>query len=97
MVRARLQDPQGVARTAEEARLQPREELEAVDSICKHAKELGALHVAESDVGEIFLPRRSAKLGERLQRAPRCGCGPAVWVGPGFGGRSTGVLEDVAC
>ena len=35
-------------RTAEEARLQSREELEAaVDSMCKHAKELGALHVAE--------------------------------------------------
>ena len=38
----------------------PREELEAaVDSICKHVKELGALHVAEADVGEIFLPGRS--------------------------------------
>ena len=64
VVRAKLQDPQGVVRTAEEARLQPREELEAVvDSISKHVKELGALHVAESDVGEIFLPGRSAKLG----------------------------------
>ena len=50
VVRARLQNPQGVVRTAEEARLQPHEELEAaVDSICKHVKELGALHVAESD------------------------------------------------
>ena len=40
VVRARLQDHQGVVRTAEEARLQSREELEAaVDSICKHAKE----------------------------------------------------------
>ena len=29
VVRARLQDPQGVVRTAEEARKQPREELEA--------------------------------------------------------------------
>ena len=57
VVRARLQDPQGVARAAEEARLQLREEFEAVvDSICKHAKELVALHVAESDVGEIVLP-----------------------------------------
>ena len=55
VVRARLQNPQGVVRTAEEARPQPREELEAaVDSICKHVKELGALHVAESDVGECF-------------------------------------------
>ena len=54
VVRARLQDPQGVVRTAEEARLQPREELEAaVDLICKHVKELGALHVAESDVVEM--------------------------------------------
>ena len=50
-------------RAAEEARLQLREEFEAaVDSICKHAKELGALHVAESDVGEIILPGHSAKL-----------------------------------
>ena len=50
-------------RSAEEARLQSREELEAAaDSFCKHAKELGALHVAEADVGEIFLPGRSAKL-----------------------------------
>ena len=55
VVRARLQNPQGVVRTAEEARPQPREELEAaVDSICKHVKELGTLHVAESDVGECF-------------------------------------------
>ena len=60
VVRARLQDPQGVVRTAEEATLQSRGELEAaVDSICKHAKELVALHVAESDVEEIFLPGRS--------------------------------------
>ena len=34
---------------------------------------------------------------ERLQRAPRCGCGRTVWMGPGLGGWSTGVLEDVAC
>ena len=68
MVRARLQDPQRVVRSAEEARLQSREEFEAaVDSICKHAKEVGALHVVEADVGEIFLPGRSAKLEERLQ------------------------------
>ena len=80
VVRARLQDPQGVVRTVEEARLQPREELEAaVDSICKHAKELGVLHVAESDVGEIFLPGRSAKLGSAFNELPdvvvelRCG------------------------
>ena len=54
VVRARLQDPQGVARTAEEAWLQPREKLEtAVDSTCKHVKELGALHVAESDVSRL--------------------------------------------
>ena len=71
VVRARLQDPQGVVRTAEEAGLQPREELEAaVDSICKHVKELGALHVAESDVGEIFLPGRSAKLGSAFSELP---------------------------
>ena len=57
VVRARLQDPRGAVRAAEEARLQPREELEAgLDSICKHVEELGALHVAESDVVEIFLP-----------------------------------------
>ena len=62
-------------RTAEEARLQPREELEAaVDSICKHAKELSALHVAESVVGGDFLARAFGEVGERLQRAPRCGC-----------------------
>ena len=49
VVRARLQDPQGAVRSPEEARLQLREELEAaVGSICKHVKELGALHVAES-------------------------------------------------
>ena len=43
VVRARLQDPQGVVRTVEEARLQPREELgAAVDSICKHARSWGA-------------------------------------------------------
>ena len=90
MVRARLQDPQGVVRTAEEARLQPREELKtAVDSICKHVKELGALHVAESDVGGDFLARTFGEVGERIQRAPRCGCGPSVW--------SIGVLEDVTC
>ena len=71
VVRARLQDPQGVVRTAEEARLQPREELEAaVDSICKLVKELGALHVADSDVGEIFLPGRSAKLGSAFSEPP---------------------------
>ena len=51
--------------------LQPREELEAaVDSICKHVKELGALHVAEPDVGEIFLPGRSAKLGSAFSELP---------------------------
>ena len=71
MVRAKLQDPQGVVRTAEEARQQPREELEvAVDSICKHVKELGALHVAESDVGENFLPGRPAKLGSAFSELP---------------------------
>ena len=71
VVGARLQDPQGVVRTAEQARLQPREELEtALDSICKHVKELGALHVAESDVGEIFLPGRSAKLGSAFSELP---------------------------
>ena len=43
VVRARLQNPQGVVRSAEQARLQPREELEAaLDSICKHVKGLGA-------------------------------------------------------
>ena len=71
VVRARLQDPWGVVRIAEEVRLQPREELEAaVDSICKHVKELGALHVAESDVGEIFLPGRSAELGSAFSELP---------------------------
>ena len=50
VVRARVQDPQGVVRTAEQAQLQPRDELEAtLVSICKHVKELGSLHVAESD------------------------------------------------
>ena len=54
-------------RTAEQARLYPREELEAaLDSICKHVKELGSLHVAESDVGEMFMPGRSATLGSAL-------------------------------
>ena len=54
VVRARLQDPQGVVRTAEQARLQPREELEAaLDSFCKHVQELGALHVAESMPGRL--------------------------------------------
>ena len=71
VVRARLQDPQDLVRTAEEARLQPREELEAaVDSICKHARELGALHVAEPDVGEICLPGRSAKLVSAFSELP---------------------------
>ena len=72
--------PQGAVRTAEEARPQPREELKAaVDSTCKHVKELGALHVAESDVQEVFLPERSAKLGIALSELPgatvdlRCG------------------------
>ena len=58
-------------RTAEEARLQLREELKAaVDSICKHVKELGALHVAESDVGKMFLPGRSAKLVSASSELP---------------------------
>ena len=71
VVRARLQDLQGAVRTAEEAQPQPREEFEAtVDSICKHVKELGAVHVAESDVGEIFLPGRSAKLGSAFSELP---------------------------
>ena len=71
MVRARLQNPQGVVRTAEQAQLQPREELEeALDSICKHVKEFGALHVAESDVGEIFLPGRSANLESAFSELP---------------------------
>ena len=71
VARARLQEPQGVVLTAGEARLQPREELEAaVESICKHAKELGALHVAESDVGEMFLPGRSAKLVSAFSELP---------------------------
>ena len=71
VVRARLQDPQGVVRTAEQAQLQPREELEAaLDSICKHVKELGALHVAESDVGEMFLPGLPAKLESAFSELP---------------------------
>ena len=70
VVRARLQDPRGVVRTAEQARLQPREELEAaLDSICKHVKELGALHVAESDVGEIFLHGRGTWLRQLVDRS----------------------------
>ena len=98
VVKARLQDPQGVVRAAEQARLQPREELgAALDSICKHVKELGALHVAESDVGEIFLPGRSANLGSAFSELPGCSCGLAVWMGFGFGSWSTGVLEDVTC
>ena len=49
----------------------PREELEAaVDSICKHVKELGVLHVAKLDVGEIFLPGRSAMLGSAFSEIP---------------------------
>ena len=98
VVRARVQNPQGVVRTAEQAQLQPREKLEAaLDSICKHIKELGALHVAESDVGEIFLAWAFGEIGVCIQRAPRCGCGFAVWMGLGFGSWSTGVLEDVTC
>ena len=95
VVRARLQNPQGVVRTAEQARLQPREELEAaLDSICKYVKELGALHVAESDVGEIFLPGRSAKLGSAFSELP----GAVVDLRfLGFGSWSTGLLEDVTC
>ena len=41
-----------------------------MDSICKHVEELGALHVAESDVGEIILPGRSAKLGSAFSELP---------------------------
>ena len=78
-------------RTAEQARVQPREELEAaVDSICKHVKELGAFHVAESDVGEIFLPGRSAKLESAFSELP----GAVVDLRYSW---STGVLEDVTC
>ena len=78
-------------RTAEEARLQFGEELEAaVDLICKHVKELGALHVAETDVGEIFLSGRSAKLGSAFSELPGA-------MGLGLGSWSTGVLEHVTC
>ena len=98
VVRARLQDPQGVVRTAEQAQLQPREELEAaLDSICKHVKELGALHVAGIRCRGDFVARAFGEIGECNQRAPRCGCGLAVWLGLGFGSWSTGVLEDVTC
>ena len=46
----------------------PREELEAaLDSICKHVKELGALHVAESDVGGDFLAWAFGEIGECIQ------------------------------
>ena len=63
--------PEASDASHDEAQLQPREELEAaLDSICKHIKELGALHVAESDVGEIFLPGRSAKLGSAFSELP---------------------------
>ena len=86
VVRAKLRDPQGVVRPAEEARLQSREELDAaVDSICKHAKELGALHVAEADVGEIFLPGRSAKV--RLWTCGMDGTWPRRPVDRSAGGR----------
>ena len=65
VVRARLQDPQGVARTAEEARLQPREELEAaVDSICKHAKELGAFALGRIGRRGDVLVRAFGEVGE---------------------------------
>ena len=84
VVRARLQDPQGVVRTAEEARLQPREELEAaVDSICMHVKELCALHVAESDVGEIFSPgvRRSWRAHSASSQVRLWTCGmDGTWL-----------------
>ena len=96
VVRARLQNLQGVVRTAEEARPQPPEELEAaVDSICKHVKEPGCTW--QNRMSGDFLARAFGEVGERIQRAPRCGCGPAVWMGFGFGGWSTGVLEDVTC
>ena len=69
VVKTRVQDPQVLC--VQQRRPQPREELEAaVDSICKHIKELGALHVAESDVGEIFLPGRSGKLGSAFSGLP---------------------------
>ena len=59
--RARLQDPEGVVRTAEEALQQPREELEyAVDSICKHIKELGALQIQMSERFSCQDVRRSS-------------------------------------
>ena len=41
-----------------------------MDSIRKHVKELGELHVAEPDVEEIFLPGRSAKLGNAFSELP---------------------------
>ena len=60
VVRARLQDPQGVVRTAEEARLQPREELEAaVDCMWQNRMS-----------GRFFLPGRSAKLGSAFSEIP---------------------------
>ena len=58
-------------RTAEEARLQPREELEAaVGSICEHVKELGALHVAESDIGGDILAWAFGEVGSTFSELP---------------------------
>ncbi len=65
--------------------------------MCKHVKELGALHVAESDCRGDFLAWAFGEIGECIQRAPRCGCRFAVWMGLGFGSWTTGVLEDVTC
>ena len=71
VARARLQDPQGVVRAAEEARLQPREELDAsFNSLCMHAKELGRGRIGRR--GD-FLARAFGEVGERLQRLPSCG------------------------
>ena len=59
------------AESAGELRVQQnRRGYSIVKSLKQLWKELGALHVAESDVGEIFLPGRSAKLGSAFGELP---------------------------
>ena len=53
--------------------------------------------MAESDVGEIFLPGRSAKLAFSELPCAVVDLRHGWDLGPGLGGQATGVLEDVTC
>ena len=76
VVRARVQDPQGVVRAAEQAQLQPREELEAaLDSICKHVQRVGCVACGRIRCRGDVLAWLFGEIGECIQRAPWCGCG----------------------